>query len=139
MTTAIDTNVIIALWQRDPTVRASARAALDRALARGALIVAAPVFAELLAAGRDDAFLVSFFEDTGIRIDWLLDEDVWKMAGKAFAAYAMRRRKQADAGPRRILADFLIGAHAVSHGSSLLTTDRGLYRAAFPQLVLLAV
>lgn len=139
MTTAIDTNVIIALWQRDPIVRASARVALDSALAKGALIVAAPVFAELLAAGRTEAFLGSFLEDTGILVDWLLDENVWRLAGNAFAAYAARRRRQGDAGPRRILADFLIGAHAVRLGCPLLTMDRGLYRAAFPQLVLLPV
>lgn len=139
MITAVDTNVIIALWERDPTLRTTARAALDSALSRGPLVIAAPVFAELLAAGRSEEFLESFFADTGIRIDWLLDENVWRAAGKAFSDYAARRRRHGDGGPRRILADFLIGAHALQRGSALLTMDKGLYHAAFPQLVLLPI
>src|ERR1022692_4697224 len=72
------------------------------------------VFAELMAApGRSESFLDSFFEETGISIDWALDESVWRTAGRAFQGYVARRRKQRDAGPRRILADFLIGAHAL--------------------------
>src|ERR1700730_10322450 len=59
------------------------------------------------------SFLDSFFHDTGINIDWALDESVWRTAGRAFQGYAARRRKQRDAGPRRILAAFLIGAHAL--------------------------
>src|SRR5438270_11989 len=76
------------------------------------------------------------FEDTGIVIDWELREQVWRSAGRAFQAYAERRRKQRDMVPRRILADFLIGAHAASNGCRLLTLDDRLYRAAFPTLAI---
>ena len=50
-----------------------------------------------------------------------------------------RRRKRRDAGPRRILADFLIGAHALEGGHSLLTLDDHLYRTASPHLIVLRV
>ena len=43
-------------------------------------------------------------------------------------------RKQRDSGARRILADFLIGAHAHTRGYRLLTLDERLYKAAFPTL-----
>jgi predicted nucleic acid-binding protein len=33
-----------------------------------------------------------------------------------------------------LLADFLIGAHALENGYKLLTLDGGLYRRAFPGL-----
>ena len=113
MTTAIDTNVIVALWDRDQTLSSAAQSALDRALGRGGLVICAPVFAELMAApGRSEPFLDSFCEDTGIMVDWHLEETVWRAAGQAFQAYVGRRRKQRESGPRRILADFLIGAHA---------------------------
>ena len=136
MTTAVDTNVIVALWDRDPAISTGAQSALDTALARGSLVICAPVFAELMAApGRTEGFLDSFFQATGIRIDWPLDENIWRSAGRAFQAYAARRRKQAG-GPRRILADFLIGAHALEGGHHLLTLDDHLYRAAFPDLAL---
>lgn len=137
MTTAIDTNVLIALWDKDATLSSAAQSALEAAFHRGSLVIAAPVFAELLAApGRSESFLNSFLEDTAIAIDWNLDEPVWRTAGRAFQAYAERRRRQRDTGPRRILADFLIGAHAQTLGYRLLTLDERLYRVAFPTLTI---
>jgi predicted nucleic acid-binding protein len=134
--TAVDTNIIVALWDSDPATSGAARSALDSALARGSLVICAAVFAELMAApGRTESFLDSFFRATGIRIDWAPTENTWRAAGRAFRAYAARRRKQAG-NPRRILADFLIGAHALSGGYQLLTLDDHFYRAAFPALTL---
>jgi predicted nucleic acid-binding protein len=133
--TAVDTNAIVALWDKDARLSAAAQRALDAALARGGLVVAGPVVAELMAApGRTETFLSSFLEDTGVAIDWDLGEPVWRAAARAFRGYSERRRKQRDTGPRRILADFLIGAHALTHGFRLLTLDDRLYRAAFPGL-----
>ena len=85
MTTSIDTNVLVALWDRDPAVGASAQSALDGALRRGNLILPAPVFSELMAApGRTEEFLDSFVRDTGIGIDWDLDQSIWRLAGRVF-------------------------------------------------------
>ena len=135
MTTAIDTNVFVALWDVAPKTTLPACAALEAAYRRGNLIVAAPVFSELIAApGRTETFVSAFFADAGIVIDWELGERVWRSAGNAFKAYADRRRKHRDFGARRILADFLIGAHAAAHDYRLLTLDVHLYRAAFPAL-----
>ena len=50
--------------------------------------------------------------------------------------YAERRRKRRDAGSRRILADFLVGAHAQIRGYRLLTLDERLYKVAFPTLTM---
>lgn len=140
MTTAIDTNVLVALWNEDDSLNTLARSALDAALGRGSLVIAAPVFAELLAApSRAEAFLDSFCRETGISVDWKLDEEIWRTAGRAFRLYAARRQKQRGPGQRRILADFLIGAHAIQNGFRLLTLDQRLYRAAFPRLVISTV
>lgn len=137
MTTALDTNVIVSLWDKDPVLSTAAQEALDHATNLGALVVAAPVFAELMAApGRTEEFVSSFFSETGIEVEWQIPEQVWRAAGRAFQSYAERRRKQRDQGTRRILADFLIGAYAVSNSFRLLTLDDGLYRVAFPTLVI---
>jgi predicted nucleic acid-binding protein len=137
MTTALDTNVVIALWDRSPVLSGAAKRALDTALARGPLVAAAPVFAELMAApGRDVAFLDEFVRSTNVRVDWDLNERVWRAAGRAFQAYSSRRQRARKVRPRRILADFVIGAHAAVNGFRLLTFDSGIYEAAFPGLVI---
>jgi predicted nucleic acid-binding protein len=48
MTTVVDSNVIVALWDRDDNLNAAAQAALDAGLNRGRLVVPAPVFSELM-------------------------------------------------------------------------------------------
>jgi len=135
MTTALDTNVVVAYWGPDPSLNRAVQAALESSFGHGNVTVAAPVFAELVAGpGRSEDFVNGFFEHRGIASDWHLDEAIWRSAGRAFRGYAERRRKHRDSGTRRILADFLIGAHAVAHGYRLLTMDERLYRAAFPTL-----
>lgn len=140
MTTAVDTNIIVGLWNPDPALNVIVQKALDKAQALGAVVASGPVFAELMAApGRTETFLNHFFENTGIRVEFDLDEAIWRLAGSAFQAYAMRRRKQRDPGARRILADFLIGAHAFHRGYSLLTLDDHLYHSAFPNLHVISI
>jgi len=140
MITAVDTNVLVALWDRDDALNSTAQAALDAAFARGKLVISGAVFAELLALPhRREAFIEEFLGETGIGVDWIIDEAMWRLAGRAFQAYANRRRKQKSAEPRRLLADFLIGAHAVENGIALLTLDDGIYRAAFPKLRIVKV
>jgi predicted nucleic acid-binding protein len=135
MTTAIDTNVIVALWDADDTLHRAARELLNGAQGRGTLVICGVVYAELLGApGRTEGFIDRFCEEAGIAVEWELRERIWRVAGAAFQSYAARRRKHTDAGPRRILADFLIGAHALVSGYKLLTLDGRVYEAAFPRL-----
>ncbi len=140
MTTAIDTNIISAFWNEDDALNRAAQGALEAASGRGMLVISGVVYAELLAAqGRTEAFLDMFCEETGIGVEWELEEGIWRAAGAAFQSYAARRRKQKGTEPRRILADFLIGAHALVKGYTLLTLDEGMYRASFPRLRIVAV
>jgi predicted nucleic acid-binding protein len=115
-------------------------AALEAAFRRGSLVIAAPVFAELIAApGRTEGFVNMFLNENGIAVDWNLDEAIWRAAGRAFQVHAKRRRSQGEVGPRRLFADFLIGAHAQFYGYRLLTLDERHYRAAFPELKVEAI
>ncbi len=135
MTTAVDTNVIVGLWNQDPLLSAAVEHALDAALQRGPLVMSGAVYAELLACpGRTEDMLDRFLADVAIRVDWDFGEQEWRLAGKAFQAYTRRRRREQGTGPRRILADFVIGAHAEFHRYRLLTFDERHYRAAFPGL-----
>jgi predicted nucleic acid-binding protein len=135
MTTAIDTNVLVALWDTEPQLNRAAQKALDSAQARGALVITGAVYAELLALpGRTEKMLDEFVGTTGILVEWQLSEQICRTAGRAFQEYVQRRSKNKDEMPRRILADFIIGAHAAVHHYELLTLDRRLYRTAFPKL-----
>lgn len=138
MTTAIDTNVLVALWDTDARMNTAAQKALDLAQEQGSLVISGAVYAELLALpGRSERMLDGFFGGTGIHVDWESREGIWRAAGKAFQAYVSRRKKKGEM-PRRILADFYIGAHASIHRYRLMTLDQRLYFASFPELEIIS-
>jgi predicted nucleic acid-binding protein len=135
MRTAIDTNVISALWSGEPASQGMA-ALLGRAQSQGGLVICAPVYVELLAYPKATLnFVQQFLERTHVVTDFLLDEAVWQAAGTAYAAYAERRRRSKDEAPKRLLVDFIVGAHAWLKADCLLTLDAARYRASFPKLV----
>ena len=55
MTTALDTNVVIALWDKDATLSLAAQNALDAAFRRGTLVAALEEFHKLLGEARSAA------------------------------------------------------------------------------------
>ena len=137
MRTAVDTNVISAIWSGAATARKAAED-LGSASSEGALLISPFVFAELLAyPGSTEAHLRKFLADTGIALDARIQERVWVEAGLRFARYAQRRRQSTGAGPRRLLADFLIGAHALVQADRLFTFDPERFRQDFGELRLL--
>ncbi len=139
MNTAVDTNVFVSLLTGPMEEARAARHSLRKAEERGPLVVCAPVYAELSAApGRGPDEVDVFLDLARVAVDWDLSEDTWRTAALAFKGYAERQRAQpGGSGPRRILADFVIGAHALHTASALLTLDHGLYRVAFPDLAVL--
>lgn len=134
MRTALDTNVISALWSTEPTA-SNILSRLAQAHAVGGLVICAPVYIELLAypsASHD--FVNEFISSTNIVIDFDLDEAIWRQAGQGFAAYAERRRRSAGGNPKRLISDFVIGAHAQLRADRLMTLDSSRYERDFPRL-----
>lgn len=98
-------------------------------------MICGAVYAELLAwPGHNESMLDDFLAATAIHVNWGPGEQAWRLAGLAFANYALRRSGNKAELPRRILADFLIGAHAVVHRCRLMTLDQRLYGTSFPEL-----
>lgn len=84
-----------------------------------------------------------------------MSETALALAGERWMKYAQHRRSRIQcpscgstvdsscnncgrmvATRQHIVADFLIGAHALVHADRLLTRDRGYYRTYFPELEL---
>ena len=136
MRTAIDTNVLSALWSKEPSASDIARN-LGNAKAEGGLVVSGPVYAELLAYPKaTESFVNSFLADTGIAVDFALEQPAWVEVGRRFARYAKRRRRSAGPGAKRLLADFMIGSHALAHADRFMTLDPRRYARDFPDLKL---
>lgn len=138
MRTAVDTNVFIALFSGDEHTSAASRTALEDAHGAGPLAISPAVYSELV-AGRDAGFVEKFLSEKDIEVDWGTGQDVWRAAGTRYGEYARTRRRQPqDSGPRRILADFIIGAHALHFADALLTSDARVYGTYFSELETLA-
>jgi predicted nucleic acid-binding protein len=137
--TAIDTNVISTLWSGSPVV-ARVTALLGRVAREGALVVCGPVYAELVAHPRvTQQYIDQFLAATRVEVDFVLDEPAWRETAVRFADYARRRRKSAGGEIRRLVVDFLIGAHASLYADRLLTFDSHFYVRDFPQLSLIGL
>jgi predicted nucleic acid-binding protein len=133
--TAIDTNVLSALWSNEPFATDVARN-LGNAKMEGGLVIAAPVYAELLAyPTATETFVNDFLAETAIEVDFDLQQEVWLEAGRRFSRYAKRRRTPGD-HPKRLLVDFVIGSHALSQADRLMTLDPKRYKRDFPDLTL---
>jgi predicted nucleic acid-binding protein len=140
MTISIDSNIVAALWEKDHEMNGVATEVLGKLIAHERLIVSGPVYSELMAGPlRDEAALDHFFDDTGIEIDWAMEEEIWREAGRAYLRYVRRRKSSRGGDARRILTDFLIGAHAKVRGYTLLTLNGDDFATAFPTLPIITV
>jgi predicted nucleic acid-binding protein len=134
--TAVDTNVISALWSRAP-LAAQALDLMTAARLEGQLVICGLVYSELVAnPGATPEFVDGFLTKARIEVDFRIDRRLCREAGIRFQAHARRRQKAHSGIPRRIVADFLIGMHALMYTDRLLTFDRDGYKQDFPELIM---
>ncbi|MFH1566580.1 MAG: type II toxin-antitoxin system VapC family toxin [Gemmatimonadota bacterium] len=118
MISAVDSSVILDVVTGDPR----------HASANGRLVACECVLTEIHPALDDPASFEEFLSD------WQLEfvpssQESAVMAGRHFAACLGPGGR-----PGRIVADFLIGAHAAIHAGRLLARDRGFLRDHFSGL-----
>ena len=129
MITAVDTSVLLDLLLHDPSFGTRSEAALRKASNEGALMICEVVYAELAGLFPTQAALEAFLRDTGIQLKSSSPETLWKV-GELWRRFCVERPRHA-AVARRVVADFLVGAHAMLHAEQLLTRDQDFYHRAF--------
>ena len=135
MPVAVDTNVLLPVMRGDAASAEILVPFLDRFIQSVGLVIRGPVYAELAAApGVQVETLDRFLAAGAIAVELALGRDVWLRAAVSYRSYAERRLASGSGWPRRILADFLIGAHAELHADLLLTYNADDFGRMFPDL-----
>jgi predicted nucleic acid-binding protein len=128
MISAIDSNILLDILIPNPAFADGAADALEDAAVNGALVISDIVYAEISVHFTEQKDCDLFFADSRILVEPLTRE-------AHFLASRVWRRYRAQGGKRtRILADFLVGAHAQLQADQLITRDRGFYGSLFPGL-----
>lgn len=154
MMSALDTNVLLDLLIPGAADAVDAQRRLDEALAQGALVICDVVYAELAALFPSQGDLDRFLDVTSIRLE-PTGRAASARAGLAWRLHGQRRASglvcpacgarqavecahcgRAFQMRQHLVADFIIGAHALIQANRLLTRDRGYYVTYFPDLTL---
>jgi predicted nucleic acid-binding protein len=153
MITAVDTNIILDVLIPDEPFCESSKEILDLHLVKGKLIICEVVFAELASQFSSESELKTFLAETGIRLEYSNQKSLY-IAGTRWVTYAGKTKKDRLSCPHcgqrftatcpqcrkpvtrrlHVLADFLIGAHALVNADCMLTRDLGIYKTYFNDL-----
>jgi len=126
---ALDTSVILDVLAGGNDFSDASMAAIRNVRGQGKLIVCECVLAEICPVLSSQEEVLEFMQDWHIHFVPQSQKSAL-LAGKHFSLYLQRGGTQ-----RRVLPDFLIGAHAAIHADRLVARDRGYLRDYFKDLV----
>jgi predicted nucleic acid-binding protein len=128
MVTAIDSNILLDVMIGQHPQASIARDALRKAASEGPLLLSRVCYAELAGNFATAEDLDRVLADLGI-VHSAINAQAAFLAGQFAQAYRLRGGSRT-----RILADFLIAAHAQLQADRLLTRDARFFGESFPAL-----
>jgi hypothetical protein len=128
MITAVDTNILLDIFLPDKKFASGSSELLKLAYDEGALVICDIVYAELVPQFGEKSILDSTLATINVSVS-SVDKEVAFIAGERWKTY-----RESGGERKRIITDFLIGAHALIKAERFLTRDRGFYKSYFSDL-----
>jgi len=130
--TAVDSSVLIDVFGAHEKWLERSAGLLRRCLAEGTVVACEVVWAETAVIFRHEADFLDAMGMLGVAFS-PIEQAAALRAGQTLKTYRKRARGRGE----RVVADFLIGAHALEQAGRLLTRDRDFYRDDFAGLKIL--
>lgn len=131
MITLVDSNILIDIFGADAKFGSASAKALKKCMDEGAVHACEIVWVEVGVLFPNQQAFMGAMETLNIEFS-AINQLTVNEAVKAWQLY-----RKAEGKRERVVADFLIGAHALTQGNRLLTRDKGFHRHYFAGLNIL--
>ncbi|MCP4753662.1 MAG: type II toxin-antitoxin system VapC family toxin [Proteobacteria bacterium] len=128
--TVIVTRSVIDIFTDDQRFGTASAKALRDCIQAGALVICDIVLAETATVFSDREILDHALKTLPLTFSPMTEES------SLYAAEIWRSYRNAGGSRKRMVADFLVAAHATCQCDRLLSRDRGFYRTHFEELTL---